>query len=72
MYPLFITKNCLFVQFVSEDQSVNLKLVTVVKCLSCFLFQMTRYKHADFTDDDSVGSVQLTEGKILIRSVILN
>ncbi|KAI4454811.1 zinc metalloprotease family m13 neprilysin-related [Holotrichia oblita] len=23
---------------------------------------MTRYKHADFTDDDSVGSVQLTEG----------
>ncbi|KAK9745197.1 Peptidase family M13 [Popillia japonica] len=24
--------------------------------------KMTRYKHADFTDDDSVGSVQLTEG----------
>ncbi|XP_065172885.1 endothelin-converting enzyme homolog isoform X2 [Atheta coriaria] len=24
--------------------------------------KMTRYKHADFADDDSVGSVQLTEG----------
>ena len=28
---------------------------------------MTRYTHADFADDDSVNSVQLTEGVYLYR-----
>lgn len=35
-----------------------------------YLLQMTRYKHADFADDDSVGSVQLTEGKSNLQRII--